>query len=142
MSATIELDEARRRALAKLARRRKLPLRRVLERAVDEFINRSEEEDLLSTSAQIARRTGLREANAVELIRSWRQKDRSKNGADAKAPATDQRSSRRQCPCWQLLGTPPTEPKSYRDSVVADRTQIQANNIVDSSILIYHDPLA
>jgi len=74
MSATIELDEARRRALAKLARRRKLPLRRVLERAVDEFIDRSEEEDLLNTSARIARQTGLREAAAVELVRSWRQK--------------------------------------------------------------------
>ena len=39
MSAPIELDEQRRSALAKLARRRKLPLRRVLERAVDEFID-------------------------------------------------------------------------------------------------------
>jgi predicted transcriptional regulator len=37
MSATIELDEQRRSALGKLARRRKLPLRSVLERAVDEF---------------------------------------------------------------------------------------------------------
>jgi predicted transcriptional regulator len=74
MSATIELDEQRRSALAKLARRRKLPLRRVLERAVDEFISRSEDHDLLNSSARVARQTGLRKANAVEIVRSWRRK--------------------------------------------------------------------
>lgn len=72
MSATIELDEQRRSALAKLARRRKLPLRSVLERAVDEFINRAEDEDLLESSARAAKQTGLREADAVEIVRSWR----------------------------------------------------------------------
>ena len=72
MSATIELDEQRRSALAKLARRRKLPLRRVLERAVDEFIDRAEDEDLLDSSARVARQTGLREADAVEIVRDWR----------------------------------------------------------------------
>ncbi|MEK6288829.1 MAG: hypothetical protein AABO57_24185 [Acidobacteriota bacterium] len=72
MSATIELDEQRRSALAKLARRRKLPLRSVLERAVDEFIDRAEDEDLLESSARTARQTGLREADAVEIVRSWR----------------------------------------------------------------------
>lgn len=61
MSATIELDEPRPSALAKLVRRRKLPLRRVLERAVDEFIDRAEDEDLLDSSARVARQTGLRE---------------------------------------------------------------------------------
>lgn len=74
MSATIELDEGRRGALAKLARRRKLPLRRVLERAVDEFISRSEDEELLESSARTARQTGLREADAEEIVRSWRRK--------------------------------------------------------------------
>lgn len=74
MSATIELDEQRRSALAKLARRRKLPLRSVLEQAVDEFINRAEDEDLLESSVRTARRTGLREADAVEIVRSWRRK--------------------------------------------------------------------
>jgi predicted transcriptional regulator len=74
MSATIELDEQRRSALVKLARRRKLPLRRVLERAVDEFISRSEDEDLLENSARAAEQTGLREADAVEIVRSWRRK--------------------------------------------------------------------
>ena len=72
MSATIELDEQRRSALAKLARRRKLPLRSVLERAVDEFIDRAEDEDLLKTSARAAKQTGLREADAVEIVRDWR----------------------------------------------------------------------
>jgi predicted transcriptional regulator len=72
MSATIELDEGRRGALARLARRRKLPLRRVLERAVDEFINRSEDEELLESSARDAQKTGLRETDAVEIVRAWR----------------------------------------------------------------------
>ena len=72
MSATIELDEQRRSALAKLARRRKLPLRRVLERAVDEFIDRAEDEDLLDSSARVAQQTGLRESDAVEIVRDWR----------------------------------------------------------------------
>jgi predicted transcriptional regulator len=78
MSATIELDEQRRSALAKLARRRKLPLRSVLERAVDEFIGRTEDEDLLESSARAAKQTGLREADAVEIVRSWRRKQRAK----------------------------------------------------------------
>jgi len=78
MSATIELDEQRRSALAKLARRRKLPLRSVLERAVDEFIDRAEDEDLLEISARAAKQTGLREADAVEIVRSWRRKQRAK----------------------------------------------------------------
>ena len=79
MSSTVELDEQRRSALAKLARRRKLPLRRVLERAVDEFIDRAEDEDLLDSSSRVARQTGLREADAVEMVRSWRRKHRAKN---------------------------------------------------------------
>ncbi len=78
MSATIELDEQRRSALAKLARRRKLPLRRVLERAVDEFIDRAEDEDLLDSSARVARQTGLRESDAAEIVRDWRRKHQAK----------------------------------------------------------------
>lgn len=78
MSATIELDEQRRNALARLARRRKLPLRSVLERAVDEFIHRAEDEDLLERSARAAKQTGLREADGVEIVRSWRRKHRAK----------------------------------------------------------------
>jgi len=81
MSATIELDEQRRTALAKLARRRKLPLRRVLERAVDEFIERAEDEDLLDSSSRVARQTGLREADAVEIVRDWRRKHAAKKRA-------------------------------------------------------------
>ena len=80
MSTTIELDEARRSALAKLARRRKLPVRRVLERAVDEFISRSEDEDLLESSARAARQTGLREADAEEIVRNWRRKRTNRRG--------------------------------------------------------------
>jgi predicted transcriptional regulator len=78
MSATIELDEQRRSSLAKLARRRKLPLRSVLEQAGDEFINRAEDEDLLQSSARTARQTGLREADAVEIVRRWRRKHPAK----------------------------------------------------------------
>ena len=78
MSATIELDEQRRSALAKLARRRKLPLRTVLERAVDEFIHRAEDEDLLDSSSRVARQTGLREADSVEIVRDWRRKHTAK----------------------------------------------------------------
>ncbi len=81
MSATIELDKQRRNALAKLARRRKLPLRSVLERAVDEFIDRAEDEDLLDSSARVARQTGLREADAVEIVRDWRRKHAAKKRA-------------------------------------------------------------
>ena len=72
MSATLELDAQRRSALAKLAHRRKLPLQSVLERAVDEFIDRAEDEHLLESSARAARQTRLREADAVEIVRSWR----------------------------------------------------------------------
>ena len=79
MSATIELDEQRRSALAKLARRRKLPLRRVLERAVDEFISRSEDEDLLESSSRAARQAGLRETDAVEIVGNWRRKHTAKS---------------------------------------------------------------
>lgn len=78
MSATIELDEQRRNALVKLARRRKLPLRSDLERAVDEFINRAEDEDLLEGSARVAKQTGLREADVVEIVRGWRRKHQAK----------------------------------------------------------------
>jgi len=72
MSTSIELDEKRRTALERVARLRKVPMRRLLERAVDEFIQRAEDEELLESSARVARRTGLREKDAVEIVREWR----------------------------------------------------------------------
>jgi predicted transcriptional regulator len=72
MSATIELDEERQRALEQVARGRKVSLRRALEKAVDEFIERAEDEELLESSARVARRTGLRERDAVKIVREWR----------------------------------------------------------------------
>jgi predicted DNA-binding ribbon-helix-helix protein len=78
MSTPIELDEKRRTALERVARLRKVPLRRLLERAVDEFIERAEDEELLESSARVARRTGLREKDAVEIVREWRRSDAAK----------------------------------------------------------------
>lgn len=74
MGAPLELDERRREALERVARQRKVSLRRLLERAVDEFIERLEDEELLESSARTARRTGLREEKAVEIVREWRRK--------------------------------------------------------------------
>ena len=65
MSAHIEIDEERHEALRKMARRRRMPVKRLLERAVDEFMERSEDEGLLLSSAEVARRSGLRERDAV-----------------------------------------------------------------------------
>jgi len=81
MSAPLELDEQRRSALAQVARRRKVSPRRLLERAVDEFIERAEDEELLDSTARTARRTGLREADAVKIVREWRSKGRHKEVA-------------------------------------------------------------
>ncbi|MGI8997056.1 MAG: hypothetical protein ACR2GW_10370 [Pyrinomonadaceae bacterium] len=74
MSAPLELDEHRREALERVARRRKVSSRRLLEKAVDEFIERIEDEELLEISARAAQRTGLREEDAVEIVREWRRK--------------------------------------------------------------------
>ena len=61
MSATIELDEQRRASLAKLALRRNVPVRSVLERAVDEFIDRAEDDDLSNSSARVAKQSAVRD---------------------------------------------------------------------------------
>ena len=81
MSAPLELDEQRRSALAQVARRRKVSPRRLLERAVDEFIERAEDEELLDSTARTAWRTGLREEDAVKIVREWRSKGRHKEVA-------------------------------------------------------------
>lgn len=81
MNTPLELDEGRRRALERVARRRRVSTRRALEAAVDEFIGRAEDEELLESSARAARRTGLREEDAVEIVRDWRRKQRRKEGA-------------------------------------------------------------
>ena len=74
MSALVEIDEIRRHALEKFARRRKTSVRRVLERAVDEFIERADDEELLTQSSIQARRTHLRESDASFAVREWRNK--------------------------------------------------------------------
>jgi len=81
MSAPLELDEQRRSALEQVARRRKVSPRRLLEKAVDEFIERAEDEELLESSARAARGTGLREEDAVKIVREWRSKRRHKEVA-------------------------------------------------------------
>jgi predicted transcriptional regulator len=72
VSAQIELDETRHRALEKAARRRNVTVKRIVERAIDEFIERDDDEELLESSARAARRTGLKEKDAVKLVRAWR----------------------------------------------------------------------
>ncbi len=74
MNAVIELDKERQDALIKIARRRKTSGQRLLEKAVDEFLLRLENEDLLETSAQTARKTNLREENAAAIVRDWRKR--------------------------------------------------------------------
>lgn len=78
MSTSIELDDKRHTALERVARLRKVPMRRLLERAVDEFIERAEDEELLGSSVRVARRTGLREKDAVEIVREWRRQAATK----------------------------------------------------------------
>ena len=79
MSTPIELDDERHTALQRVARLRKVPMRRLLERAVDEFIERAEDEELLESSARVARRTGLCEKDAVEIVREWRRRAATKH---------------------------------------------------------------
>jgi len=74
MSASVELDEARRHALQQVARRKRVPMRRLLERAVDEFIERFEDEELLESSSRTAQATGLREKDSVTIVREWRKR--------------------------------------------------------------------
>ena len=79
MNGVLELDEQRSVALQHVARRRKVSPRRLLAKAVDEFLQRQSDEELLKSSAQTAQRTNLREEDAVEIVREWRRKNR--NGA-------------------------------------------------------------
>ncbi len=72
MNAVIELDKERKDALAKIARRRKKSGQQLLEKAVDEFLLRIENEYLLETSAQTAGKTNLRERDAAAIVRDWR----------------------------------------------------------------------
>ena len=72
MSAAIELDDRRQAALKRAARRRHVPARQLLEQAVDEFLERAEDEELLERSERAAKRTGLRAADAVGVVREWR----------------------------------------------------------------------
>ena len=72
MSAAIELDDQRRDALKRVARRRRVSAKHLLQRAVDEFLDREEDEELLERSARAAAQTGLREADAVGIVRKWR----------------------------------------------------------------------
>lgn len=76
MSAIIELDEKRSMTLQEVARRRRVSPKRLLEKAVDEFLQRLEDEELLESSARTARKTGLNEEDAVEIVREWRRKNR------------------------------------------------------------------
>lgn len=74
MSTHIELHERRQLALEQMARRRKVSVNRLVERAVDEFIERTENEELLDSSIKTAQRTGLRERDSVKLVNNWRSK--------------------------------------------------------------------
>lgn len=77
MSMSIELDEKRRKALERAARRRKSSAQQLLEQAVDAFIERAEDEELLKDSSRAAKRTGLHERDAVQIVRDWRQFSRA-----------------------------------------------------------------
>ena len=71
----ISLNEQQQTALERAARRRKVPLPRVLESAVDEFIERLEDEELLESSDRQAQRKAYKEEDAVELVRAWRRRN-------------------------------------------------------------------
>ncbi|MFL6215965.1 MAG: hypothetical protein ACJ74J_18930 [Blastocatellia bacterium] len=73
MNGSIELDDKRREALERTARRHKSSVQQLLEQAVDVFIERVEDEELLEESARVAKRTGLRERDAAQIVRDWRQ---------------------------------------------------------------------
>ena len=75
MSAQVEIDERRRHALEQFARRRGTSVRRLLERAVDEFMERADDEQLLTQSSVLARRTRLQEGDASRAVRQWRHKN-------------------------------------------------------------------
>ena len=76
MSAVLELDQQRRDALEQIARRRKVAPRRLLQLAVDELIRQMESDELLDDSAREAKRSGLRERDAVQVVKRWRSRHR------------------------------------------------------------------
>lgn len=51
----------------------------ISEQAGEEFASRTEDEELLERSAQVARKTGLREVDAVDIVRRWRSTRRASN---------------------------------------------------------------
>ncbi len=71
----IQLNEQQQAALERVARRRKVSLHRVLKSAVDDFIERLEEEELLESSERQAQRKPWQEEDAVELVRAWRRRN-------------------------------------------------------------------
>jgi predicted transcriptional regulator len=77
MSTTIEikLNTQQQAALERVARRRNITLPRVLKSAVDEFIERIEDEEFLESSDREAQRKNYKEEDAVELVRAWRRKN-------------------------------------------------------------------
>lgn len=49
-----------------------VPTRRLLQLAVDELIRQMEDDELLEESARVAQRSGLREKDAVRIVKDWR----------------------------------------------------------------------
>jgi len=81
MSAVIELDARRRGALEKIARRRKVAPRRLLQMAVDELIRQLGDEELLEESASLAQRSGLRERDSVRIVKDWRSRNKRRSAS-------------------------------------------------------------
>lgn len=73
MNEVLELDEPRSVALQQVARRRKVSPRRLLAKAVDEFLQRQSDEDLLESSARTAQRPGFGKEDKArrKLQQSW-----------------------------------------------------------------------
>jgi hypothetical protein len=69
----LRIDPHRRGALERIAHQRSVSTRDVVLEAVDEYLERAEDEELLEHSAQEARQSGWREENAVDLVRLSRQ---------------------------------------------------------------------
>jgi hypothetical protein len=77
----LRIDQDRRGALERIARQRGVSTREVLLEAVDEYVERAEDEELLERSAQEARRAGLLEEQAVEIVRRFR-RSKARTGKD------------------------------------------------------------
>ena len=73
MNGVLELDEQRSVALQQAARHRKVSPRRLLAKAVDEFLQRQRDEELLESSARTAQRTSFGEEDKArrKLRQSW-----------------------------------------------------------------------